>query len=361
MYDEPVIDVSRFVGRNGSGRAGWIASLALLVTLAGAWVVFGAAAASADQTGPVITTPTPRPTPTSPALSLREKLLLTPEAQRRGQIIFLPLVMKDDGRRALEVSPESFTYVVKPGDTLWTLALDFGRDLDTMACATTPHAADVEVLTPGQEITVPALQDLCYTVTPDDTLQNIAYAHGLAVADIVAVPWNSFIYPPYTVRPRQRVLLPGVRPDAKPRPDRHVVSIMSDDWANTPHRDWPYGDGRFIWPVVGPISQGAHDGHWALDIAVPEGTPIEAADRGAVVLAGWSPVGYGFRVVIDHGNDYVTLYAHLRDIYVGKGQIVGKGQTIGVSGSNGNITGPHLHFEIRDFGMLTDPLALLLR
>jgi murein DD-endopeptidase MepM/ murein hydrolase activator NlpD len=134
---------------------------------------------------------------------------------------------------------------------------------------------------------------------------------------------------------------------------------MSDDWAHTDYADWKYGDGKFVWPVVGPISQYAHDGHWALDIAIPEGTAVSAADRGTVVMAGWSPIGYGFRVVIDHGNDYVTLYAHLRDIYVEKGQVVGKGQTIGVSGSNGNITGPHLHFEIRDFGMLTDPLRLL--
>jgi LysM repeat protein len=352
-------DVFRIVGGNRTRRAGLVVSLALLAALAGIWASFPAPAAWAEPAPPVITTPTPRPTATPPVLSWREKLLLTPQAQRQGQIVFLPLVMQESGRRALEASPDSFKYTVKAGDTLWTLALDFGRDLDTMSCATTPLGTDAEALTPGQEITVPALKDLCYTVTPGDTLQNIAYAHDLTVADIVAVPWNGFLLPPYTVQPRQRVLLPGVRPDAQPRPDHRQVSIMSDDWANTLYRDWPYGDGHFIWPVRGPISQGAHDGHWALDIAVPEGTPIVAADRGTVVLAGWSPVGYGFRVVINHGNDYVTLYAHLRDIYVEKGQIVGKGQVIGVSGSNGNITGPHLHFELRDFGILTDPRTLL--
>ena len=227
--------------------------------------------------------------------------------------------------------------------------MTFGRDLDTMACATTPLGADVEKLMPGQQITVPALHDRCYTVTPGDLLQNIAYAHGLSVSDVVAVPWNGFIFPPYKVVPRQRVLLPGARQDPALRPDRHVVSVMFDDWAHTDWRNWKYGDGKFIWPVVGPISQYAHDGHWALDIAVPESTPVKAADRGTVVMAGWSPVGYGFRVVIDHGNDYVTLYAHLRDIYVETGQVVGKGQTIGISGSNGNITGPHLHFETPRF------------
>lgn len=337
--------------------APWLASLVLLALLAGGWAGCGAAAAQAAP--PVITTPTPQPTATLASPIWREKLALPPDAQHRGQIVFLPLTLRAADRAVLETPTESFTYTVRPGDTLWTLALDFGRDLDTMACATSPLAADVEVLTPGQQITVPALRDLCYTVTPNDTLQSIARAHGVTVADIVAVPWNSFRAPPYTVQPRQRVLLPGARPDARPRPDHRQVSIMADEWADTLYRDWPYGDGRFIWPVRGPISQAAHAGHWALDIAVPEGTPIVAADRGTVIMAGWSPIGYGFRVVIDHGNDYVTLYAHLRDIYVEKGQVVGKGQTIGVSGSNGNSTGPHLHFELRDFGILTDPQTLL--
>ncbi len=97
----------------------------------------------------------------------------------------------------------------------------------------------------------------------------------------------------------------------------------------------------------------------ALDIAVPEGTNVHAADRGKVIYAGWNPTGYGFRVVIDHGIDYVTLYAHLSDIYVQPGEIVGKGQIIGLSGANGNITGPHLHFEVRDYGRLIDPRKVL--
>ncbi len=348
----------------GHRVAAWAAGVFFVWILAWAGAGCLAPAAWADQgapnTGaPVITTPTPTPSPTPRVLSLREKLLLTPEAQRIGQIIYLPMVFKDGEQRLLDASPDSFTYTVKPGDSLWSLAYDFGRDLDTMACATSPLGPDVEALTPGQTLTVPALRDRCYTVTPGDALESIASSHGLSVSDIVAVPWNGFISPPYRVVPRQRILLPGARVDAVPRPDRHVVSIMSDDWSHTDYKDWKYGDGKFVWPVVGPISQYAHDGHWALDIAVPEGTPVVAADRGTVVLAGWSPIGYGFRVVIDHGNDYVTLYGHLRDIYVEKGQVVGKGQTIGVSGSNGNITGPHLHFEIRDFGMLTDPLPLL--
>ncbi|MCX6032356.1 MAG: M23 family metallopeptidase [Chloroflexi bacterium] len=332
----------------------WLLAFVLAFASALAWSV----AASADPPKPVITTPTPYPTATPKAPTARELLALTPAAQRRGGFTYLPLAGRNAGSAPLDVNPESFTYVVRPGDTLWTLALDFGRDLDTMACATTPTGADAETLTPGQTITVPALRDLCYTVTPGDTLAVVAAQFGLTVDTIGAVPWNGFAVPPYLVQPRQRVLLPGVRLDSRPRPDRRAMSYATDAWAASVP-DWPFGDGRFIWPVSGPISQDAHTGHVALDIAVPLGTPIKAADRGTVVMAGWSSVGYGFRVVIDHGIDYVTLYAHLSDIYVAPGQVVGKGQVIGVSGANGNVTGPHLHFEIRDFGQLVDPLTLL--
>jgi len=318
-----------------------------------------AAAALAQGDKPLITTPTPQPTPTPTIMPVREAWALTPEAQRRGGLFFFPLALQRAGGWPLDVTPDSFPYVVRPGDTLWSLALDFGRDLDTMSCATTPLGTDAEALVPGQAITVPALRDLCYTVVPGDTLADIAGRHGLTVEEVVAIPWNGFTSPPYTVRPKQRVLLPGVRSAPALRADRHAVSYASDAWAKTAYPDWPFGDGQFIWPVTGPISQAAHPGHMALDIAVPVGTPVKAADRGTVIMAGWNPSGYGFRVVIDHGNDYVTLYAHLSDIYVQPGQVVGKGQVIGASGANGNVTGPHLHFEIRDFGALTDPLTLL--
>jgi LysM repeat protein len=315
--------------------------------------------ASAAPVTPVVSTPTPPPTVTPTPVDLHRLLLLTPAAQRTGSLIFLPLVSLEADASGIDVNPESFTYEVKAGDTLWSLALDLGRDLDTMSCTTTPTGSDAEKLTPGQTITVPSLSDLCYTVTPGETLAGIAARHGLSVQEIVEVAWNGFGAPPYTVRPRQRVLLPGARPDVRPRPERRAVSFATDSWAQTSWPDWPFGDGKFIWPVEGPISQGSRSGHRAIDIAVPIGTPVKAADRGKIVYAGWNPTGYGFRVVIDHGIDYLTLYAHLRDIYVEPGQIVGKGQVIGVSGSNGNITGPHLHFEIRDYGALVNPLTLL--
>lgn len=319
-------------------------------------LVFNTAALGAPAT-PVVTTPTPQPTPTQRPLTAQERLLLVQQAGQPGGLAFLPLVTSG---RLSDVNQHSFLYIVKPGDTLWSLALDFARDLDTMSCTTTPTGADAEKLTSGQTIVVPALTDLCYTVRPGDTLNGIAARNKSTVADIVAVAWNGFTTPPYRVTPKQRILIPGARTDAKPRADRKAVSRPADQWGGTAYEDWPYGDGHFIWPVEGGwISQGSGPGHAALDIAVPLGTHVRAADRGKVIYAGWNPTGYGFRVVIDHGIDYVTLYAHLSDIYVQPGDIVGKGQVIGLSGANGNITGPHLHFEVRDFGRLIDPRKVL--
>ena len=99
-------------------------------------------------------------------------------------------------------------------------------------------------------------------------------------------------------------------------------------------------------------SSGAH-------IARAKGTPIRAADSGYVVLAGWSRSGYGYHVVIDHGNGFQTLYAHLSRIFVKRGQVVAKGGVIGNMGSTGRSTGPHLHFEVRKGGVLVNPVGYL--
>ena len=85
-----------------------------------------------------------------------------------------------------------------------------------------------------------------------------------------------------------------------------------------------------------------------------------AADAGRVTGAGWPDnSGYGNRVIVDHGNGYVTLYAHMSRIAVVAGQSVNRGDLIGYIGSTGRSTGPHLHFEIRASGALQNPLNFL--
>ena len=121
----------------------------------------------------------------------------------------------------------------------------------------------------------------------------------------------------------------------------------------------PATAGLFMRPIVGgtitskygPRSSGFHTG---LDIAISTGTPVYAAASGTVTFSG-TKGSYGMLVIIDHGNGYVTYYAHCSALYVSAGQSVSKGQNISAVGSTGNSTGPHLHFEIRCNGSTLNP------
>jgi len=98
--------------------------------------------------------------------------------------------------------------------------------------------------------------------------------------------------------------------------------------------------------------------HAGLDISVPTGTPVRAAQEGLVVFAGYSGA-YGKVVKLDHRNGFATLYAHNSRILVHVGQMVKVGQIISLSGSTGRSTGPHLHFEVHQDGWPEDPLQHL--
>ena len=126
-----------------------------------------------------------------------------------------------------------------------------------------------------------------------------------------------------------------------------------------------YGSGQLIWPVDGPVVSGfgmrwgrMHEG---IDIAVPEGTPIRAADAGTVVLlqSESESGGYGNFTCLDHGGGLQTCYAHQSSVAVSAGQSVSQGQVIGYSGCTGHCFGPHVHFEVRVGGVPTDPLGYL--
>jgi murein DD-endopeptidase MepM/ murein hydrolase activator NlpD len=124
------------------------------------------------------------------------------------------------------------------------------------------------------------------------------------------------------------------------------------------------GSGQLIWPVNGPITapfcesrpwEACHPG---MDIGVPTGTPIRAADGGRVAIAGWVG-GYGNYTCIQHSASLSTCYGHQSVIKVSVGQQVAKGQIIGLSGSTGHSTGPHLHFEVRVNGAVQNPMNYL--
>jgi murein DD-endopeptidase MepM/ murein hydrolase activator NlpD len=110
--------------------------------------------------------------------------------------------------------------------------------------------------------------------------------------------------------------------------------------------------------AAAPPTTGIYDLHTGQDFAAPTGTPMLATSRGTVVSASWSG-GYGNLVRIRHANGVETYYAHLSAIDVQVGDTVDKGQRIGLVGSTGNSTGPHLHLEVRVDDKPTDPASWL--
>ena len=298
-------------------------------------------------------------------------------------------------------------YVVKAGDTLWRVALEMGVDLALMPCTVAPTFDPQQPLVIGNSLQTLAPDQWCHTVEPGETLATIAAIYGVTAEAIYEVAWNQL-----TTAPLSAVLLtPGyhLRIPLQPvlsSPTGNQVSgtagspsfltwMLSQPVNTSPFTvlavggpfaeqkqllqrlseraaqsitqpgavpaNWPYGSGVFQWPLAGWLTQGYRYDHRAIDIAAPSGTSVLAADRGVVVRAGWNQQGYGLFVIIDHNIDYVTLYAHLNEVLVQEGQVVAQGELIGKVGSTGNSTGPHLHFEIRDFGRLTNPLELLTR
>jgi murein DD-endopeptidase MepM/ murein hydrolase activator NlpD len=274
------------------------------------------------------------------------------------------------------------TYTVKQGDTLLVIALEVGVDVEELPCAIAPTFRMEQPLVIGDVLEVPPIGWICYQVQADETLTQVATKTGRDPGDIFDVTWNQLdasalneavlgegsylripplidgssdgaflafmLEQPLSVSPMTAYAIGG--PRAKPVT---VIGPMP--------KDWPYGSGNFMWPVYGWMSQGYREDHRAIDVAAPLNTLVTSADRGVVIRAGWNNQGYGTFVVVDHNIDYITLYAHLSEVFVKEGDVVAQGQVLGTVGSTGNSSGPHLHFEIRDFGRRTNPLDLLIR
>jgi len=127
--------------------------------------------------------------------------------------------------------------------------------------------------------------------------------------------------------------------------------------------------GKLMWPVAGRVTSeygnrihpifGVLRFHSGIDIAAPTGTLVKAADGGQIVQAGYFG-GYGYSIMVYHGGGFATWYAHLSSINVAVGQMVERGQVIGLVGSTGWSTGPHLHFEVRINGAHQNPRAYLM-
>jgi len=245
---------------------------------------------------------------------------------------------------------EVITYTVQPGDSVFGIAERFGISPQTIMWSNGRLEDNPDLLSIGQELVILPTSGVYHIVQKDDTLESIAKKYKVEVSAITDYEVNG-LKEPYELTPGMALIIPGGEKPYIPKFVHRYTGPIPEDAAK--------GTGNFVWPASGQITQGFWSHHPAIDIGAPKGTPVVASDSGFVVYAGWDDSGYGRMLLIDHGNGWFTLYAHL-DIYlVDYEQSVAQGQQIGTIGRTGNATGPHLHFEIWQGNSKRNPLLLL--
>lgn len=253
---------------------------------------------------------------------------------------------------------EVIEYEVKSGETVSQIAQRFGVSTETIKWAN--DLDSVDSVKPGQTLKVLPVSGVAHTVKSGDTLESVSKKYSASDQAIVDFPFND-IPDDFKLRIGQVLIVPdGQPPEVKVPAKTRLVPKYIAQGPSSPTFSAP-GGGSFIWPTISQgISQYFAWYHPGLDLPNRNAPAIVASDGGTVIVAGWpDSYGYGNRVVLDHGNGYQTLYAHLSNIYVSTGQSVSRGQAIGQMGTTGRSTGIHLHFEIRFKGIAINPLAIL--
>lgn len=251
---------------------------------------------------------------------------------------------------------EIIDYKVESGDTLSSIANKFGISADTIRWA---NDLTGDTIKPGQTLKILPLTGVSYTVKSGDTLESVAKKFSGEQQPILDFPFND-IPDDLSLKAGQLLIIPdGTPPETKAPPKPRPQPQYLAQGPASPAFSAP-GGAQFIWPAGGIITQYFSWYHPGVDIANRAAPGIAASDGGTVVVAGWPDGGgYGNRVVVDHGNGYTSLYAHLSNIYVSVGATISRGQLIGQMGSTGRSTGTHLHLEIHYKGVALNPLAIL--
>ncbi len=244
-------------------------------------------------------------------------------------------------------------YEVQPGDSISSIANRFNLQMTTVLWENNLTARSILRL--GQKLTILPTDGVTYKVRRGDTPAKVARAFHVDVDDVLAFnPSGNF-------QPGQTIMVPGGRPlyvappvVPKPQPTTPYVAVQQPTIVSSG------SSSRLLWPTVHRrITQYFSWRHTGVDIADSIGTPIYAAEEGVVVTAGWNRGGYGFYIIIDHGQGLQTLYGHTSKMYVKAGDHVVRGQQIAEMGSTGHSTGPHVHFEVRVNGRRTNPLIYI--
>ncbi len=259
----------------------------------------------------------------------------------------------------------------------------------TRVATTVPTVPSAAPVGPARNALAPSAG--IHVVAPGETLHSIARLYGKPVMMLAKA--NNL--PPNTmVKVGDRIVIPGVRAPATaaapvaPRAEAPAATAALPASHNLAAADSPHsarvatttpppaqesavkaaepagGLPSFRWPVRGRVIAGfgpkpnglQNDG---INLAVPEGTPVKAAEDGVVAYAGNELKGYGNLVLVRHSNGFVTAYAHASEILVKRGDEVKRGQVIAKSGQTGNVTAPQLHFEIRKGATPVDPAQYL--
>jgi murein DD-endopeptidase MepM/ murein hydrolase activator NlpD len=262
---------------------------------------------------------------------------------------------------------EVITYTVRPGDTLFGIADNFGLEPETVLWGNyfvledDPHS-----LIPGQVLNILPVNGTYHLVTEDNTLARIARFYEVEPEAIL--DWGSNNLDPNNpvLQPGTYLVVPGGRRELQtwevPTITRADTATAANNFGQCPGGySGAVGTGFFVWPADNHFLSGYDFTpiHRGLDIKAVLGAPLYAADSGVIVYAGPTNRGYGNLVVIDHGNGYQTIYAHLSQWNVTCGESVFQGNVIGLSGSTGNSSGPHLHFEVRYNGSYVNPWTVL--
>jgi len=273
----------------------------------------------------------------------------------------LPVTLQDQALTKIDISPvglpttrvKTEDYLVLQGDTISSIADKFGISINTILWENKLGA--YSIIRPGDKLVILPTTGVSHKVKKGDTVEKLAKLYGVTTEEIKQ--FNN-LADDVTLALEQIIIVPGGVPYSAPKPKTVQKLPVVPPQSLLPA---PVGPGM-LWPTsVRRITQYFSWRHPGADIAGPVGTPIYAADDGVVTLVEKKRTGYGWQLMIDHGNGFKTRYGHNSKMLVSLGQRVSKGEVIALMGSTGRSTGPHLHFEVYAFGRRVNPFSYVKR